>query len=384
MPQTAEVTPPIYDLEDDRQKGELRVRLRGTWTMAQGAPAPIRAELMGHLKSLPRGSRVVAEDAGIGEWDSLLVAAVRATSAFARQKGLEVDLSGLPEGVRQLTALADAVPRAEAGRPPEDDALTARVGRVTLGFWETASDATEFLGEVVQALGELVRGRVRFRSVDLWLALEGAGVGALAIVALINFLVGTVLAFVGAVQLEQFGAEIYVANLVGIAVARVLGALMTGIVMSGRTGAAYAATLGTMNVNEETDALETMGLKPVQFLVLPRLIATTLMMPALTAYAILVGLLGGMFVAVALLNIGAMQYLTQTRDALGLTQVFIGLTMGLAFGVVVALTGCYYGLRCGRSSAAVGQATTSAVVASITLVVVVTAVFTVVLYALGL
>jgi phospholipid/cholesterol/gamma-HCH transport system permease protein len=258
------------------------------------------------------------------------------------------------------------------------------VGQIALGAWRTATDANEFLGEVVQSLGPLLRGRARFRRVDLMHALESAGVGALGIVALINFLVGTVLAFVGAVQLQQFGAAIYVANLVGIAVARVLGALMTGIVMSGRTGAAFAATLGTMNVNEETDALVTMGLKPVHFLVLPRLLATTLMMPALTAYGILMGLLGGMFVGVTLLDLGAIEYLTQTQTSLGLKQVFIGLSMGLAFGVVVALTGCYYGLRCGRSSAAVGQATTKAVVSSIVLVVVVTAVFTVVLYILGL
>jgi len=333
---------------------------------------------------MPRGSRVVIEDAGIEQWDSLLVAAVRATALIARDRGLDVDMSSLPEGVRDLVDLAAAVPRAEADRPPEDDALTARVGRIALRAWNTASDANEFLGEVVQAFGVFLRGRARFRRVDLMHALESAGVGALGIVALINFLVGTVLAFVGAVQLEQFGASIYVANLVGIAVARVLGALMTGIVMSGRTGAAFAATLGTMNVNEETDALRTMGMKPVEFLVLPRLIATTLMLPALTAYGILMGMLGGMFVGVTLLDIGAVEYVTQTQASLQLKEVFIGLTMGLAFGVVVALTGCYYGLRCGRSSAAVGQATTKAVVSSIVLVVVVTAVFTVVLYVLGL
>ena len=215
-------------------------------------------------------------------------------------------------------------------------------------------------------------------------ALESAGVGALGIVALINFLVGTVLAFVGAIQLEQFGAAIYVADLVGIAEARVLGALMTGIVMSGRTGAAFAAVLGTMNVNEEVDALRTMGLKPVEFLVLPRVLATTLMMPALTAYGILMGLLGGMFVGVALLDLGAVEYLKQTQNSLALRHVMIGLAQGLAFGVVVALTGCYYGLRSGRSSAAVGEATTKAVVMGIVLVVVVTAIFTVVLYVLGL
>jgi phospholipid/cholesterol/gamma-HCH transport system permease protein len=345
---------------------------------------PAGAELIPLVQSLPRGSRVVLEDDGIGEWDSLLLAFVRTVSLVAADRGVSVDASSLPAGARKLIDLAAAVPPQVDARPPEDDALSARVGRVALGFWETATDATDFLGEVVMAFGALLRGKARFRRVDLMHALETAGAGALGIVALINFLVGTVLAFVGAVQLEQFGAQIYVANLVGIAVARVLGALMTGIVMSGRTGASFAAVLGTMNVNEETDALETMGLKPVEFLVLPRVLATTLMMPALTAYAIVVGMLGGMFVGVTLLRIGATQYLNQTQDALDLTQIVIGLSMGLAFGVVVALTGCYYGLRCGRSSAAVGQATTKAVVASIVLVVVVTAVFTVVLYALGL
>ena len=153
---------------------------------------------------------------------------------------------------------------------------------------------------------------------------------------------------------------------------------------SGRTGGAFAAILGSMNVNEEVDALRTMGLKPVEFLVLPRVLATTLMMPALTAYGILRGLLGGMFVGVTLLDLGAVEYLKQTQNSLALRHVMIGLAQGLAFGVVVALTGCYYGLRSGRSSAAVGEATTKAVVMGIVLVVVVTAVFTVVLYVLGL
>ncbi|MGD8895262.1 MAG: ABC transporter permease [Acidobacteriota bacterium] len=382
MSTTAEAGSARYQLDQDGEAGTLRVRLSGAWTLADGVP--VGEELLPRIQSLPAGSRILLEDAGIEDWDSFLVAFVRTTAFMATERGLTVEAPGLPEGARKLVELAAAVPPAEAGRPPEDDALTARVGRIALRAWNTANDATEFLGEVVQSLGILLRGRARFRRVDLMHALESAGVGALGIVALINFLVGTVLAFVGAVQLEQFGAQIYVANLTGIAVARVLGALMTGIVMSGRTGAAFAATLGTMNVNEETDALRTMGLKPIHFLVLPRLIATTLMMPALTAYAILMGMLGGMFVAVALLNIGAVEYLTQTQSALALKEVFIGLTMGLAFGVVVALTGCYYGLRCGRSSAAVGQATTKAVVSSIVLVVVVTATFTVVLYVLGL
>jgi phospholipid/cholesterol/gamma-HCH transport system permease protein len=383
MSTTVKTAPGKYEVDYDPESGTLRIRASGGWTMKGNDPTAEGEEIPPYLDSMPPGGRVVVEDAGITHWDSLLVAEVHATIVAARSRGLEIDISGLPRGARDLIDLAIAVPAKGDGRAAEDDALTARVGRIALRAWNTATDANEFLGEVVTAFGVFLRGRARFRRVDLMHALESAGVGALGIVALINFLVGTVLAFVGAVQLEQFGAQIYVANLVGIAVARVLGALMTGIVMSGRTGAAFAATLGTMNVNEETDALVTMGLKPVQFLVLPRLLATTLMMPALTAYGILMGLLGGMFVGVALLDLGAMEYLTQTQASLQLKQVVIGLSMGLAFGVVVALTGCYYGLRCGRSSAAVGQATTRAVVSSIVLVVVVTAVFTVVLYLLG-
>jgi phospholipid/cholesterol/gamma-HCH transport system permease protein len=382
MSTTATNAGPRYEVEENHGGGILRVRLSGAWTVHEDLPAG--RELIPLVQSLPHGSRVVLENDGIGDWDSLLLAFVRTVFLVAADSGVSVDASGLPEGVQKLVELAAAVPPKAADRPAEDDALTARVGQIALGAWDTALDATGFVGEVVLAFGTLLRGRARFRRVDLIHALETAGVGALGIVALINFLVGTVLAFVGAVQLQQFGAQIYVANLVSIAVARVLGALMTGIVMSGRTGASFAAVLGTMNVNEETDALETMGLRPVEFLVLPRVLATTLMMPALTAYAILMGMLGGMFIGVTLLRIGAMEYITQTQASLDLTQVVIGLTMGLAFGMVVALTGCYYGLRCGRSSAAVGQATTKAVVSSIVLVVVVTAIFTVVLYILGI
>ena len=381
MSTTATTAEPRFQIERD-EDGALRIRLSGTWTLAAGVP--LARAVLPEIQSTAAGSRLVLEDVGIQDWDSLLVAFVRTTTLIAHDRGLEVDVATLPEGVRRLIDLAAAVPRAEADRPPEDDTLSARVGRIALRAWETTADANEFLGEVVQAFGSLLRGRARFRRVDLMHALESAGVGALGIVALINFLVGTVLAFVGAIQLEQFGAAIYVADLVGIAEARVLGALMTGIVMSGRTGAAFAAVLGTMNVNEEVDALRTMGLKPVEFLVLPRVVATTLMMPALTAYGILMGLLGGMFVGVTLLDLGAVEYLTQTQNSLVLRHVIIGLAQGLAFGVVVALTGCYYGLRSGRSSAAVGQATTKAVVMGIVLVVVVTAIFTIILYLLGL
>jgi phospholipid/cholesterol/gamma-HCH transport system permease protein len=295
-----------------------------------------------------------------------------------------VDTSGLPAGVRRLVELALTVaPVQNAGAAP-DDALTARVGRVALDAWGTVGDANRFVGELTLAFLALLRGRARFRRVDWMHAVEATGVGALGIVALINFLIGAVLAFVGAVQLQQFGATIYVANLVAIGVARELGALMTGIVMAGRTGASFAAVLGTMRVNEEVDALETMGLRPVEFLVLPRVLATALMMPALVAYADLMGLLGGLFVGTTLLDVGTMQYVQQTQSALALRHVWIGLGKSVVFGLVVASTGCYYGIRCGRSAEAVGRATTRAVVMGIVQVVVADAVFTVLLHLLHL
>jgi phospholipid/cholesterol/gamma-HCH transport system permease protein len=358
----------------------LRVRLSGRWALADGVP---RADDV--LSALERGAtRLVLEDAGLESWDIALVTFVHEAAAAASRLGVEHDATALPEGARRLLGLALAVPPHVETALPEDDALTARVGRVGLHVWGTAGDALTFLGETVLALGLLLRGRARFRRVDLLHALEATGVSALGIVALINFLIGAVLAFVGAVQLQQFGAAIYVANLVGIGVLRELGPLMTGFVMAGRTGAAFAATLGTMTVNEEVDALRTMGLRPAEFLVLPRVLATALMMPALVAYADLLGLLGGLFVGVSMLGLGTTEYVRQTQASVELRHAWIGLAKSVAFGAVVALTGTYYGIRCGRSAAAVGEAATRAVVMGILLVVVVDAVVTVLAYVLGL
>jgi phospholipid/cholesterol/gamma-HCH transport system permease protein len=362
--------------------GTLRIRVSGRWTLTEGVPStePIARE----LEAAEGARRLVFEPSGLEAWDSALVTFVHGAAGLASGRGVEVDLGALPEAARRLAELAHAVPPRVQAPVAEDDALTARVGEVALHAWGTAGEALTFLGETILALGAMLRGRARFRRVDLMHAFEAAGVGALGIVALINFLIGAVLAFVGAVQLQEFGAGIYVANLVAIGVARELAALMTGIVMCGRTGAAFAAVLGTMTVNEEVDALSTMGLKPVEFLVLPRVLATSLMLPALVAYADLLGFLGGAFVGVTLLHLGAVEYARQTQEALALRHVIIGLVKSIAYGVVVALTGCYYGIRCGRSAAAVGEATTKAVVMGIVLVVVVDAVFTVLLYVLNL
>lgn len=370
---------PILDVA--RDGADLRLGLAGDWTLARGLPSidTVAREIGGMP---PR--RLVFDARGLADWDTALVSFAYAVAGLAGERGIDLDLGGLPPGAQKLLALARAVPPRPLTHAVVDDALTARVGRVALRASGTAGDALDFLGETFIALFALLRGRARFRRVDLLYAFEATGVSALGIVALVNFLIGAVLAFVGAVQLEQFGAAIYVASLVGIGVTRELGPIMTGIVMTGRTGASFAAVLGTMTVNEEVDALVTMGLRPVEFLVLPRVLATALMLPALVAYADVLGMLGGLFVGVTMLHLGTTEYVRQTQEALALRHVWIGLAKGVAFGMVVALTGCYYGIRCGRSAAAVGEATTKAVVMGIVLVVVVDAIATVFLHLLHL
>jgi phospholipid/cholesterol/gamma-HCH transport system permease protein len=370
---------PLLDVT--RDGADLRLQLSGDWTLAAGVPSveSVAREIGGVA---PR--RLVFDTRGLAHWDTALVTFAYAAGGLAAERNIGLDAEGLPEGAQKLLAIARAVPPRSLPRVAEDDALTARVGRDALRAAGTAGDALGFLGEAVLAFVALLRGRARFRRVDLLQAFETTGVGALGIVCLVNFLIGSVLAFVGAVQLQQFGAAIYVASLVGIGMARELGPIMTGIVMTGRTGASFAAVLGTQTVNEEVDALVTMGLPPVQFLVLPRLLATAVMLPALVAYADVMGLLGGLFVGVTMLHLGTAEYLRQTQETLALRHVWIGLIKAIAFGMVVALTGCYYGIRSGRSAAAVGTATTKAVVVGIVLVVVVDAIATVLLHLLDL
>ena len=240
------------------------------------------------------------------------------------------------------------------------------------------TDFVSFVGEVTLAVGRLIVGRSQMRPQDLLAAMQECGVQALPIISITSMLFGLILAFVGAVQLTQFGAQIYVAGLVGIGMLRVMGAIMVGVVMAGRVGAAYAALIGTMQVNEEVDALATLGISPIDFLVLPRVVALTAMIPLLTLYADLMGVIGGYVVAITMLKINPMEYVNATMQMVPYKHVFIGLSYGTVFGVIIALTGCFQGMRCGRSAQAVGQATTTAVVQAIVGIIVSTAIITVI------
>jgi phospholipid/cholesterol/gamma-HCH transport system permease protein len=318
-------------------------------------------------------------------WDSTLIVLLLTLVDTAEAQGVPVDQSGLPEGARGLLALARAVPeRTGARREQPSQGLVTRVGEQTLAVTRRTLTVLGFIGELVMAFGRLLTGRVRFRGADLWLFIQRCGIGALGIVSLISLLVGLILAFVGSVQLALFGAQVYVANAVAIGMLREMGALMTAVIMAGRTGAAYAAQLGSMQVNEEIDALRTLGVSPVDFLVLPRVLALTLMIPLLTIYANALGMLGGMVVGISLFDIPPVQYLNQTRDAVYLSDLLVGLFMSVVFGVIIGIAGCWHGLTSGRSSAAVGEAATSAVVTSIVAIVIANSIITIVTTELGI
>ncbi len=251
-----------------------------------------------------------------------------------------------------------------------------------VGFVAGIADFLEFFGEISIALGRFLRGKARFRGVDLATAIQDCGVKAFGIVSLISFLVGVILAFMGAVQLEQFGAAIYVADLVGIGMVRDMGAMMTAIIMAGRTGAAFAAQLGTMKVTQEIDALTTMGVSPIEFLVLPRVIALLIMMPLLCIYSDFVGILGGAAVGAGMLGITMNSFLQETIHALTLGGVIGGVVKATVYGVIVAVAGCLRGIQCGNSSSAVGDAATAAVVTGIVYIVVACGIFAVIFHIL--
>jgi len=361
--------------------GTLVLHLAGAWQLHGHLPAT--AEVEHRLAAQP--PQLGFDTSALGVWDTSLLTFLGKVLALCGQLQVAVDRSGLPSGVQRLLALAEAVPERTGARGADvDESMLERIGRATLSRTRAATDFVAFLGLAAVAIARFVIGRARYRRSDLLLLVQQAGAEALPIVTLISFLVGLILAFVGAVQLQQFGATIYVADLVGIAMAREMGAMMTAIVMAGRTGASYAAQLGSMKVTQETDALTTMGISPLEFLVLPRMLALFVMMPLLCLYADFVGMLGGAAVGTGLLHLQPISYYQQTAAAVKLGDVVGGIFKASVYGVLIAISGCLRGMQCGNSSSAVGDATTSAVVTSIILVISACGLFAVIFYILGI
>lgn len=361
----------------------LILRLAGDWHLHRGIPdAKLVAE---KLDAAPKPVRVTFDAAGLGNWDSSLLTFLMGVYELCRARKLPLDLTPLPEGARGLLELAEAVPEKTGARHEASHAsFIEEIGREAISYAQALDDFLRFLGEVTIAFGKLAVGKARFRRVDLMAVIQECGASAFGIVTLVTFLVGVILAFEGAVQLQMFGASIFVADLVGIAMMRDMGAMMAAIIMAGRTGAAFAAQLGAMKVTQEIDALTTMGISPLEFLVLPRVLALFLMIPLLAVYADCLGVAGGAFVASTMLHISLRTYLTETRNAITLTMIFGGLFKAAVYGIIISVAGCMRGFQCGNSSSAVGDAATAAVVTGVVYVIVACGIFSFIFNLMGI
>lgn len=312
----------------------------------------------------------------LGEWDSSLVVILMRLMQTAKARNIAFKANSLPADLRQLLNLALAVNRHPVHGSGKTGGFLERVGNWGLNFSDSVRRGFRFVSGSFCSFGRLLAGRAVMRRVDFGQALDDCGPKALSIVTLISFMVGLILAFVGAIQLKTFGAQVFVASLVTVGMIRIMGAIMVGIIMAGRTGASYAATIGTMQVNEEIDALKTMGIPVFDFLVLPRIAALVITMPLLVLLSDFAGMLGGAFVGTALLGIPAEEYWKYGWEAFGLTNFLVGLLHGFVFGFVISLCGCYFGVYCGRNADSVGVATTNAVVWAIVWMIVLTGIIT--------
>jgi phospholipid/cholesterol/gamma-HCH transport system permease protein len=358
--------PPGFDLiTRDRESAVLM--LSGDWV--QGSVHRDFQALKEDLCCIV-APELVVDGEQLGRWDSVLMAFLLQCYNQCLDDGIAFSTRNVPANVNQLLDVASAVPThppgAAAGSSWRDwfdpGHLLRQLRGATVG-------TLDFIGGLCIALARLPLGRASTRLSDFRYFCHQAGPDAFAIISLTSILVGMILAYLGAVQLKQFGAEIYVADLVVIGMLREMGVLMTAIVMAGRTGAAYAAQLGTMQTNEEIDAIKTMGISPMEFLVVPRILALVVMMPLLTLYANLLGIIGGGIVAGGM-GITPLMYIAQGEGAVALNHLSVGLIKSVVFGLLIAIAGCRSGIDSGRSSAAVGQAATEAVVTAIVYLIV--------------
>jgi phospholipid/cholesterol/gamma-HCH transport system permease protein len=313
---------------------------------------------------------VTIDGSNLGEWDSLLMSLLLQCHDYCQREQIDFSLHHLPANIEQLLQVATAVkPHQPSQQPTASIWHRLDPAKMLARLWEEAIESLAFIGDVALALFKMVMGRANTRFSDFRQFCYQAGPDGFGIISLTSVLVGMILAYLGAVQLAQFGAEIYVADLVVIGMLREMGVLMTAIVMAGRTGAAYAAQLGTMQTNEEIDAIVTMGVSPIEFLVVPRMLALVMIMPLLTLYANLLGIVGGGIVAGGM-GITPLQYINEGLTVLAYDHLVVGMVKSLVFGMLIAVAGCRAGINSGRSSAAVGEAATEAVVTAIVYLIV--------------
>jgi phospholipid/cholesterol/gamma-HCH transport system permease protein len=345
------------------------VVLKGDWVARLQGTAPDAAG-----RILESGTRSITFDAeALGHWDSALIAFLSDLRRGTEAQGADFDDSGLPAPARRLLALVSRTP--PNPRVRRSHGLVERVGLWAISAGGELVQTVEMVGSLFLRGAVALRGAASMRGSDLLEAMYDAGAAALLIVTVVNLLVGGILGFIAATELRQLGAQAYVANLVAIGMVREMAALMTAIIMAGRTGGAYAANISAMKGAEEIDALRVIGIPTFDYLILPKLLALTGMMPILYLYGCAIGILGGLLVAVGTLGVTPTSFMVQAQSALTGVQFVLGLAKSLSFGALIAIVACGVGLRAGRSAADVGKAATSAVVGGIVGVIALDAVF---------
>jgi phospholipid/cholesterol/gamma-HCH transport system permease protein len=371
MPSASESSAARIDVQVNSEG--LEAALAGDWHVASTRPSWIEAV------GAARPARVRLSMEGVGSWDSSLLLLLTEAEAWCRSGGIACDTAALPEKVRTLLAqLTAASAPGKAPVTPHEENFLVTVGVATRDVAAKGRAIVTFVGECTLGLAHLARRPGKFRWRDCFEQMQQCGAMALPIVSLISVLVGLTLAYQAAVELRQFGADIYVADLVGLSIVREMGPMMTAVILAGRTGAAFAATLGNMRANEEIDALQVLGISPVAFLVMPRLVALAVMMPLLALYSNGVGIIGGMLVGKGILQIPPSAYWIETAGVINLHDITTGLIKATTFGLLIGFSGCLCGLRAAPSAAGVGRATTSAVVTALLLIIVADALFAVI------
>jgi phospholipid/cholesterol/gamma-HCH transport system permease protein len=350
-----------------REDETLIVELAGEWKLSRGVPR--FGDVLENDSQAPAAQAVDFDATSLGSWDSSLLTFLQQGMIHCEAHGLEFRSGNLPEDIARLLELARAVPEKEAERTSAAVSFPSAMGTGGLAAWDGLVAAIAFLGEVTDSFLRLILFRLRMRWRDFWVVVQSNSSGALPIVTLIAFLVGMIISFLGAVVLRRFGAGYFVSYLVGYGMLREMAALMTGIIMAGRTGAAFAAELGSMKITEEIDAYRTLGISPVDHLVVPRVLGLLVTMPLLTVYAGFVGILGGMVVAIMVLDLTVTQFMGGLLSAVTLSDGLLGVFKGTVFGLIIGLAGCMKGMQTGGDASAVGKAATSAVVLGITLII---------------
>src|ERR1700726_2470536 len=365
----SEATSTASKLSFIRSGPNLVLRFEGNWNVRDARHGEINS-LFSELDQQEPAAALQIDMSQVGTWDTSLLIVVARAEDWCQKHGVKFLRETLPANVSGLLAISEEVPERKTGRKDKKASSIFEVlGNMAIGAGEGIGATLEFTGEAVLSFGRILRGKAAFDWRLFWLTMQECSAQALPIVGMISFLTGLIFAFVGAIQLRQFGAGIYVANLVAVAMAREMGAIMTGIIMAGRPGAAFAAQIGSMKVSEEIDALQTLAISPMDFLVSPRLLALFFMMPLLVLYSDLVGILGGSFVGLSFLGISWTQYWNQTIGSMGLVDIATGLVKSAVFGVIVAMAGCERGIKCGNNAASVGNGVTTAVGLGITWIV---------------